>query len=78
MLSEMAANRSFLYGRSFCYRCRLYGRNVCAYSDSLFMSFIRGVNGWLLGLVLGVLLICAIACLQYVTAWMGKKVAQRD
>lgn len=42
------------------------------------MSFIRGVNGWLLGLVLGVLLICAIACLQYVTAWMGKKVAQRD
>lgn len=43
-----------------------------------FMSFIRGVNGWLLGLVLGVLLICAIACLQYVTVWMGKKVAQRD
>lgn len=42
------------------------------------MSFIRGVDGWLLGMVLGVLVICAVALMQYVTAWMGKKVAQRD
>lgn len=42
------------------------------------MSFIRGLNGWLTGLVLGILLICAIAVVQYVTAWMGKRVKSRD
>lgn len=42
------------------------------------MSFIRGLNGWLTGLVLGILLICAIAVVQYVTAWMGKQVKSRD
>lgn len=42
------------------------------------MSFIRGLNGWLTGLVLGILLICAIAIVQYVTAWMGKRVKSRD
>ena len=42
------------------------------------MSFIRGLNGWLTGLVLGILLICAIAVVQYVTAWMGKWVKSRD
>ena len=42
------------------------------------MSFIRGLNGWLTGLVLGILLICAIAVVQYVTAWMGKRVKNRD
>lgn len=42
------------------------------------MSFIRGLNGWLIGLVLGILLICAIAVVQYVTAWMGKRVKSRD
>lgn len=42
------------------------------------MSFIRGLNGWITGLVLGILLICAIAVVQYVTAWMGKRVKSRD
>lgn len=42
------------------------------------MSFIRGLNGWFTGLVLGILLICAIAVVQYVTAWMGKRVKSRD
>lgn len=42
------------------------------------MSFIRGLNGWLTGLVVGILLICAIAVVQYVTAWMGKRVKSRD
>lgn len=42
------------------------------------MSFIRGIDGWICGLVLGVLLICAIAIFQYVTAWLGKRVTDRD
>lgn len=42
------------------------------------MSFVRGVNGWVTGMVLGVLLICALALLQYITTWMGKQVKTDD
>ena len=42
------------------------------------MSFIRGLDGWAVGTVLGILLICAIAIFQYVTTWLGKRVDTRD
>ncbi len=42
------------------------------------MSFIRGIDGWLVGLVIGMLVICLLAVLQYITAWLGKQVNPRD
>ena len=42
------------------------------------MSFIRGIDGWLVGLVIGILVICLLAVLQYITAWLGKQVKPRD
>ena len=42
------------------------------------MSFIRGIDGWLVGLVIGMLVICLLAVLQYITAWLGKQVKPRD
>ncbi len=43
-----------------------------------YMSFIRGIDGWLVGLGIGILCICGIALLSYVTAWLGKQVKQSD
>ena len=42
------------------------------------MSFIRGIDGWLVGLVIGMLVICLLAVLQYITEWLGKQVKPRD
>ena len=42
------------------------------------MSFIRGINGWVTGMVIGIGLIIAIAIVSYVTTWLGKQVAHRD
>jgi hypothetical protein len=42
------------------------------------MSFVRGINGWVTGMVIGIALICALALLQYVTIWVGKWVTKRD
>ncbi|KMO86785.1 membrane protein [Megasphaera cerevisiae DSM 20462] len=42
------------------------------------MSFIRGINGWITGMIIGILLICGLAILQYMTAWFGKRVKPRD
>ena len=42
------------------------------------MSFIRGINGWVTGMVVGIGLIIAIAIVSYVTTWLGKQVAHRD
>lgn len=41
------------------------------------MSFIRGIDGWIMGLVIGILVICILAVLQYITAWLGKQVKSR-
>ena len=41
------------------------------------MSFIRGIDGWIMGLVIGILVICVLAVLQYITAWLGKQVKSR-
>mgnify|MGYP000246584785 CR=1 FL=1 len=38
------------------------------------MSFIRGINGWVTGMVVGIALIIAIAIVRYVTTWLGKQV----
>ena len=43
-----------------------------------FMSFVRGIDGWLLGLVLGCAGICALALLEYITSWLGKQVKGRE
>lgn len=37
------------------------------------MSFVRGLNGWMTGLVIGCVLIVVIAFLQYLTTWLGRK-----
>ena len=42
------------------------------------MSFIRGINGWVTGMVVGIALIIAIAIVRYVTTWLGKQVENRD
>ena len=42
------------------------------------MSFIRGINGWVTGMVVGIALIIAIAIVRYVTTWLGKQVEHRD
>ena len=42
------------------------------------MSFIRGINGWLTGLVVGILLIAVLAFFRYLTLWLGKQVAHDD
>jgi hypothetical protein len=42
------------------------------------MSFIRGINGWLAGMVIGIAVICFLALLQYMTGWFGKQVKQHD
>ena len=42
------------------------------------MSFIRGINGWVTGMVIGIALIIAIAVVRYVTTWLGKQVDHRD
>lgn len=42
------------------------------------MSFIRGIDGWLVGMVLGVVCICIIALLEYITMWLGKRVKTRE
>ncbi len=39
------------------------------------VSFIRGINGWLTGLVIGISVIVAIAFLRYLTSWLGKQVS---
>ena len=41
------------------------------------MSFIRGIDGWIVGMVIGILVIFLLAVLQYVTAWLGKQVKPR-
>lgn len=43
-----------------------------------FMSFIRGIDGWLLGMALGAAGICCIAFLEYITTWLGKQVKPRE
>ncbi|MCI1822364.1 MAG: DUF5693 family protein [Megasphaera sp.] len=42
------------------------------------MSFVRGLNGWVTGMVLGIIVVCALPIFQYITAWMGKQVSRRD
>lgn len=42
------------------------------------MSFIRGINGWVTGMVIGICLIIAIAIIRYLTIWLGKRVADHD
>ncbi len=42
------------------------------------MSFIRGINGWVSGMIIGMGLICLLALLQYFTTWLGKRVESRD
>lgn len=42
------------------------------------MSFIRGVNGWVTGMILGILLIVAVAILQYSTTWLRKELSKGD
>ena len=38
------------------------------------LSFIRGVNGWLTGTLIGIGLIVGIAFIGYLTSWLGKQV----
>lgn len=38
------------------------------------LSFIRGVNGWLTGTLIGIGLIVGIALIGYLTSWLGKQV----
>ena len=38
------------------------------------MSFIRGLDGYATGLVIGICVIIAVAILQYITTWLGKQV----
>ena len=42
------------------------------------MSFIRGINGWVTGMIIGIILICILASLQYITTWLGKRVDSHD
>lgn len=43
------------------------------------MSFIRGLDGWMVGLVIGCVIIVVIAFLQYLTVYVGRKqVKARD
>ena len=42
------------------------------------MSFIRGIDGWLLGLPLGIIGVCGVAFLEYITNWLGKRVKPRE
>lgn len=44
----------------------------------LMMSVIRGINGWIMGMIIGVILIIAIAVLARFTAWLGKRVDQGE
>lgn len=37
------------------------------------MSFIRGINGWVTGMVIGIGLIIAIAIVSYVTMWLESR-----
>ncbi len=38
------------------------------------MSFVRGIDGLILGMIIGVSCIFGLAVLQYITAWLGKQV----
>jgi hypothetical protein len=42
------------------------------------MSFIRGINGWVTGMIIGIILIVALAVIQYMTSWLGKQVDSHD
>lgn len=42
------------------------------------MSFIRGIDGWLLGLPLGIIGVYGVAFLEYITNWLGKRVKPRE
>jgi uncharacterized membrane protein len=42
------------------------------------MSFIRGLNGWVTGMIIGILLIVCLAVLQYMTSWLEKQVKSHD
>lgn len=42
------------------------------------MSFIRGINGWISGMVIGICLIIVIAIVRYLTIWLGKRVNSHD
>lgn len=41
------------------------------------MSFVRGIDGWVVGLVAGMAAIVGVAILEYITAWLGKQVKSR-
>ena len=43
------------------------------------MSFVRGLDGWMAGLVIGCVLIVVIAFIEYITVWLNRKqVKARD
>ena len=75
---KMASTADFFFGHRRRHRRRLYGRNLRPYPHAFLMSFIRGINGWVTGMVIGIGLIIAIAIVSYVTTWLGKQVAHRD
>ena len=54
------------------------GNFAGALTVAFMMSFIRGINGWVSGMIIGMGLICLLALLQYFTTWLGKRVESRD